>query len=264
MINALFRPSAASVGEYPTSTFSNEIATEMRRRFSSEETAERAWSNHFWSHAYDEAKVAALTLICGHEGFWDTDPQVALRLSDWIGRYGASSEIAIGQSEASSRLLRVVLGDELSVTTKHFLRNGVMEHTHPYPSHQSLISWPSEVIPYTDNETSGPFPSIADLVEIFIRPPKETESDFKRRRILHPLGGNLYTYQETDRRIGISYGFSASGEEVFDRFAAMLDIISRALLNEYRGRFEKEGVAISLHRIPYEWILERRYDLLPR
>jgi hypothetical protein len=33
-------------------------------------------------------------------------------------------------------------------------------------------------------------------------------------------------------------------------------------LKVYADRLRREGVAASLHRIPYEWVLERRYDRL--
>lgn len=197
----------------------------------------------FWKNALPDAKDMILQVLCGPQGYWDLEKRFALRLSNWIGRYGAPREIGVGVHREGSPTLRFVLGQKRSVSMDLLEGGYFLEHTHPLLPKSAF----RQIFPSALGDTSD----LVELIDAFSENPDE---NLIVKRVLHPFGGSLYAYDRERDRIDIYW--SEDPERAIAR--AVVEAELQWVRKCYQDFSKAEDVPVNLHRVPYERILNRR------
>ena len=198
----------------------------------------------FWKNADQDAKNVVLQTLCGPKGYWDLEKRFALRLSNWVGRYGAPREIGIGVVHERSPTLRLVLGRKKDLPPEVWAGCYYLEHTHPFLPNSAF----RQIFPSAHDVASD----LIDLMDSCFEKPNDGRII---KRVLHPFGGSFYAYNRERGRIDVYW--SEDPDRAIPR--AVVEAEMRWVRKHYQDFSSAEEVVVELHRVPYEWVLNRRY-----
>jgi hypothetical protein len=231
----------------------NDLSREVFRWWTSEDSIDRDDAEDFWQQSTLLERRQALNLFTGRQGFREIEVSQAKRISDWVGRYGASIEVGI-ETAAHRPCPRLILGNEHSAATT--TAGGVIvEHTHPL--YVSDLTNPLAYVRGTPSAFKEGQSS--DDLRVLLGEAQESGERFFRRRVLHPFSGTIYTYDADQRSFELYIGLNEdrSDEEHLrqadERRECLLDHLS-----SMRRTVEGYGFMADFFEIPYAWVLQRK------